>query len=178
MADAFSRDRLQPALLDRLIDDAPHERAEAPDERTITRQRLRQSVLRDLQWLFNATTTFDLEHTGGGLDHVRRSTLNYGFPPLAGTLASKVRLSDLERMVRQAIIDFEPRILPESLQVRAVPSSDPMGHHSVLEVEIAGRLWAQPYPVELLLRTALHLESGLVEIREGGVPMRDTAVRR
>ena len=37
MAEGFSRDRLQPALLDRLIDEAPGEHAEAPESRMITK---------------------------------------------------------------------------------------------------------------------------------------------
>jgi predicted component of type VI protein secretion system len=57
MADTFARDRLQPALLDRLIDDRIRaSRVEPPDERTISRATgCAQSVLRDLSWLLNAT---------------------------------------------------------------------------------------------------------------------------
>jgi hypothetical protein len=40
------RDRLQPALLDRLTDDAPQSRVEAEDTRVMSKTQLRQAVLR------------------------------------------------------------------------------------------------------------------------------------
>ena len=176
MPETFSRDRLQPALLDRLLDDAPTEAAEAPEARAIGRQRLRASVLRDLNWLFNAASAWMPDDAAVG-EHVRRSTLNFGFPSLAGTLVAKVDLVDMERLIRRTLIEFEPRILPDSLQVRAVPRTDGGGRDGVLEFEVAGRLWAQPYPLELLLRTALNLETGRVEVAEGGGPVRTAGAR-
>lgn len=44
-------DRLQPALLDRLRDDHPEQRVEPAEARVMSRQRLREAVLRDLEWL-------------------------------------------------------------------------------------------------------------------------------
>ena len=49
------QERLQPSLLDRLIDDEPEKTVEAPDQRVLSKARLRQAVLRDLAWLFNTT---------------------------------------------------------------------------------------------------------------------------
>ena len=51
----ITRDRLQPALLDRLTDDDPYHRVEAEERRVMTKSQLRHAVLRDLSWLFNAT---------------------------------------------------------------------------------------------------------------------------
>jgi type VI secretion system protein ImpF len=166
MAEAFSRDRLQPALLDRLIDDEPHSKVEPVEARAITRAHLRQSVLRDLSWLFNAQAALDEKVDEVAFAHALHSTLNYGMPPLAGMLVSKVEMLDLENALRQAILDFEPRILPDSLTVRGLPPRDPLGHHNVLTFEITGRLWAQPYPLELMLKTDLDLETGMVELRD------------
>ena len=49
------QDRLQPALLDRLTDDEPGKKQEPREARVLSKSRMRQSVLRDLAWLFNAT---------------------------------------------------------------------------------------------------------------------------
>jgi type VI secretion system protein ImpF len=38
----------------------------------------------------------------------------------------------------------------------------------MIEFEIVGHLWAQPVPLEILLRTRLDLEAGLVEVRDAG----------
>jgi type VI secretion system protein ImpF len=166
MAERFSRDRLLPALLDRLIDERPHETAEALESRVLSKAALRQSVLRDLAWLFNAQATTSGTIDGEVFPHALHSTLNYGIAPLSGSLVSKLDLGDLESMLRQAIIDFEPRLLADSVVVRGIGPSDPLGHHNALSFEITARLWAQPYPLELLLKTDLDLETGMVELKD------------
>src|SRR4051812_38550910 len=107
-------DRLQPALLDRLTDDDPTNPNEAPEQRVITKPRMREAVLRDLSWLFNTT---QLAQDGSLDDHpqARRSVLNYGLPALSGQTASSVDPQALEAKVRRAIVEHEPRILPETL---------------------------------------------------------------
>jgi len=158
------RDRLQPALLDRLTDDAPQSRAEAEDTRVMSKNQLRQAVLRDLGWLFNATQSLPKE--AQALPDLAGSVLNFGMPPLSGQLASKLDIVQLEKMIRQTIIRFEPRILPETLVVRALEFSSVLDTHNVIEFDIRGHLWAQPVPLEVLLRTQLDLEAGLVSVRD------------
>ena len=174
MAEGFSRDRLQPALLDRLIDEDRSNPHEAVEARAINKQRLRQCVLRDLNWLFNANAGLADLAADDDDDFARHSTLNFGISPMSGVLASKVDLVKMERLLKQAIYDFEPRILPDSLVVRGVAPDDPLGHHNVLQFEISGHLWAQPYALELLLKTDLDLETGLVTLREGGQAIANT----
>jgi type VI secretion system protein ImpF len=160
-----SPDRLQPALLDRLMDDAPGSAVEPREQRFITKSRLRQAVLRDLAWLFNATrleAVVDMTKA----PYARRSVVNYGLPAFSGTWASALDVTDLERAIRQAILDFEPRILPATLQVRALIQPDRLDHHNVIGVEIHGHLWAQPVPLDLLVRTEIDLETGKVEIAD------------
>jgi type VI secretion system protein ImpF len=99
------------------------------------------------------------------LPNARRSVINYGLPALAGQTASTIEVPDLERAIRQAILDYEPRILPESLRVRALETAG-LDHHNVIGVEISGQLWAQPLPLELLLRTEIDLETGQVEVAD------------
>jgi type VI secretion system protein ImpF len=173
VADAFSRDRLQPALLDRLIDDDRSNTSEAVETRAVGKQRLRQCVLRDLNWLFNANAGLHDLAGDAQNEHSMRSTLNFGIHSLSGMLASKVELVELERELKQAIINFEPRILPDTLVVRGIAPADPLGHHNVLQFEIKGRLWAQPYPLELLLKTDLDLETGLISLHDGSQTIRD-----
>ena len=82
MANLRAQDRLQPALLDRLTDDDPGSRAEAPESRVINRSRLRELVLRDLAWLFNATGSSDHEKWDTA-PLAARSVVNFGLPPLS-----------------------------------------------------------------------------------------------
>ena len=164
MADHLTpQDRLQPALLDRLTDEEPEKTVETREQRVLSRNRMRQAVLRDLAWLFNATRI----ESGTSLaktPYARRSVINFGLPSLSGQTASTIEITDLERAIRQAILDFEPRILPETLQVRALVEVSALDHHNVIGVEIQGDLWAQPVPLELLVRTEIDLETRKVEM--------------
>ena len=152
------RDRLQPALLDRLM------RNEGEEARVISKSELRQAVLRDLSWLFNATQP----HADWSESHpaLAGTVLNYGLPALAGRQLSKLDIARLERTIAEAVKRFEPRILPDSLVVRAVEGTSILDTHNMIEFEIRGQLWAQPVPLEILLRTQMDLEAGQVEVRE------------
>jgi type VI secretion system protein ImpF len=158
------KEQLQPALLDRLTDEEPDKKLEPRLQRVISKRRMRDAVLRDLAWLFN-TTRLDPNMDAATLPNARRSVINYGLPALAGQTASTIEVPDLERAIRQAILDYEPRILPESLRVRALETAG-LDHHNVIGVEISGQLWAQPLPLELLLRTEIDLETGQVEVAD------------
>lgn len=166
MPELTPQERLQPALLDRLTDDDPANRQPEPRERRIINaNRLRQAVLRDLSWLFNSTKLESKEGLAP-FPYVANSVINYGLPALAGQTASQLDVVSLEASMRQAILDFEPRIMPSTLRVQAILSDAALDHHNVVSVQITGQLWAQPIPLELLLRTELDLESGKVEIRD------------
>jgi type VI secretion system protein ImpF len=163
------QDRLQPALLDRLTDDEPDKKQEPREARVVSKARMRQSVLRDLAWLFN-TTRLEAVTDLTNEPFVRRSVLNFGLPALSGSTASSLDITDLARAVREAILTFEPRILPESLQVRTVFEAGELDHHNVIGVEIHGELWAQPVPLEFLVRTEFDLETGKVQIADLAAP--------
>ena len=101
MAELTLQERLQPSLLDRLTDHAPTELRESDDKRTLTKQALRQAVLRDLGWLLNA-----IAHgpplDGGRYPHAEHSVLNYGLPTLSGQFASSLQRAGMEKALRQA----------------------------------------------------------------------------
>ena len=163
MAELFPKERLQPSLLDRLADDEPEKKEESREKRILSFIKLKQSVMRDLEWLLNTgclETTQDLDD----YPQVKKSVLNYGLPDLSGTTASNVDSTTLERMLRQAIINFEPRILANSLKVK-VTNRD---KHNNIIFEIEGELWSQPTPERLYLKTILDLELGNVEVKGDG----------
>lgn len=165
MSNVRAQDRLQPALLDRLTDDEPRTQAESGDARVISRSRLRESVLRDLVWLFNATSPGAYVNWARA-PHAQQSVLNYGLPALSGLTASTIDPTVLEARVKQAILDHEPRILPSSLMVEAIVSQEQMEQHNQIGFRITGQLWAQPLPMELVLHTDIDLETGRVDVRE------------
>ena len=159
------QERLQPALLDRLTDDEPDKKLEPREHRVLSKSRMRQAVLRDLAWLFNATR-MESGTSMAKWPHAQRSVINFGLPALSGETASTLEIPDLERAIRQAILDFEPRILAETLEVKALVELSALDHHNVIGIEIHGQLWAQPVPLELLIRTEIDLETGKVQIAD------------
>jgi type VI secretion system protein ImpF len=167
MAELTAQERLQPALLDRLVDEDPEKKQEAREQRLITKSRLREAVLRDLGWLFNCCRP-GRDRGLAAYEYVQHSVLNFGLPALSGETASTLDVLGIEQNIRQAILDFEPRIMPESLQVQALVSDSMMDQHNIVSIQIRGSLWAQPIPLELLLRTDVDLETGAVEIRDLG----------
>ena len=159
------QDRLQPALLDRLRDDDPTNPKEPAESRVLSRNRLRDAVLRDLSWLFN-TARYDGSASLDGYPEVQRSVLNFGLPVISGQTISSIDPTALEAQVRQSIIDHEPRILPKTLRVEALMSDSPIEQHNQISFRITGQLWSQPVPLELLLHTDIDLETGRVDVRE------------
>jgi type VI secretion system protein ImpF len=162
MADLTTQDRLQPALLDRLSDDEPQNKLESRDRRVISMRKLRECVLRDLSWLLNTGNLAQSENLDD-FPNVLPTVLNYGVRDLAGTTLSSADPRDLERRIRQAINDFEPRILRKTLKVRMVNPEDPV-HHNSIAFEIEGELWGQPMPTRLYLKSEVDLEDGTIQV--------------
>ena len=160
------RERLQPALLDRLTDKSPADRTESMSMAVMSHDSLRQAVLRDLRWLLN-TSSKEGDLPFESFPQARVSTLNYGVRAMAGKRMSEIEWTDLEMSLHQAIVLFEPRILADTLEVRCVNDFDGLDHHNVLSFNIRGMLWCIPHPLEFLFRTEIDLESGATEIVEG-----------
>jgi type VI secretion system protein ImpF len=172
MAELTSQDRLQPSLLDRLIDQEPQNRKEGLDTRVLSRAGLRAAVLRDLSWLFNATrpepepqsqNIEELAHWRQA-EQARESVLNFGLPAFAGVTLSSMDLDLIKRLVSEAVRRFEPRIDPRTLNIEARVS--PETHHNTMQLLIRGQMWAQPVPLELLLSAELDVETGNTRVRD------------
>lgn len=164
MAELTPLERLQPSLLDRLTDNEPGKKQETREKRIFSVQKLREVVLRDLVWLLNSGNlkgTEDLED----YPFVSHSVVNYGMPELAGVTSSSIDVLKIERLIRQVIWDFEPRILRHTVKVRVSTAENQMNTNA-MTLEIEGQLWAQPIPIHLFLKTEIDLESGNITLKE------------
>ena len=118
------KNQLLPSLFDRLTDEEPRRKKEARSDQVINLDQYRQAVLRDILYLLN-TCNIQAETMGIDLtENVRSSTLNYGIPPLSGVNFSDIEWQDVEQNIKQAIIDFEPRLENKTLQVIVNTSDD------------------------------------------------------
>ena len=161
MALSAPLERLQPCLFDRLIDEDPSQKQESRTARVMSMSRYREGVLRDLAWLLNCAAHTPDEGLAE-FPEVERSVFNYGKRGLSGLVASTLETVDLENELMQTIHWFEPRIVKETLDVRAVNAGGT--NPNLLAFEISGELWAQPFPEKLYLKTSLDLESGLMQL--------------
>ncbi|HFE49021.1 MAG TPA: type VI secretion system baseplate subunit TssE [Chromatiaceae bacterium] len=164
MAELRQQDKLQPSLLDRLTDDAPDSKTDRPDQRVLTLRKLRDSVKRDLAWLLNATNLSSVQSLER-FPEVERSVLNYGMPDISGLTVSDIDTGELELAVRRVILNFEPRILPHTVEVKPLIDEQQMNSNA-LAFEIEGLLWAQPAPLQIMLKTELDLELGEVTVSD------------
>jgi type VI secretion system protein ImpF len=162
VAELIHRERLQPSLLDRLTDDEPGNPRESREQRDFSLSRLRETVLRDLAWLLN-TTNLAAAQDLSAYPEVSGSVLNFGIPDLSGTTLSGTDPAALERTLRQAITDFEPRLIRHTLNVRLEVNEGQMTHHAMTFL-IEGDLWAQPVPLRIYLKTEIDLEMGDVTV--------------
>jgi type VI secretion system lysozyme-like protein len=123
---------------------------------------IRACVKRDLNWLLNASQ-YEPYYELQDYPEIKSSVLNYGMPDLTGKTVSGVDLQTLERMLKQVITHFEPRIIKNTLSVRVLVDKSVFDHNAVT-FEIEGQLWAEPQPLHLHLRTEFELESGDVSV--------------
>ena len=188
MDPAFQKERLQPSLLDRLVDESPA----APAQRAwfgrrpkevedglasqsgaaasggvafISARRLRELVTRDLGWLFNTVNLEPVQSDLGTFPLVERSVVNFGVRELNGLAVSGLQLEEIETHLRQAILHFEPRIIPNSLQVSVVRTEHMDGRSVSFDIDCD--IWGQPVPEHLIIRSMINLEDGSIELSRG-----------
>jgi len=135
---------------------------ESADRRAMSMSRLREAVLRDLGWLFNASGMDDIVDLEP-YPEVRRSVLNFGLRSLAGRSVSSIDPHEVCRRIRDAITFFEPRLS----QVRVTPETRD-GPDAGLTVSflVEAELWGQPMAQQLSLRTSIDVESGDVVVAD------------
>src|SRR5207244_11918181 len=104
---------------------------------------------RDLQWLLNSATKAERDEIDE-FPEVAKSVLNYGMPDIAGSTESSMTPEMVERMVKTAIFQYEPRVIRNSLHVRGVSAAKAVGN--MLSLEIRGQVWAQPMPESLYVK--------------------------
>jgi type VI secretion system protein ImpF len=154
---------LLPTLFDRLRDDAPWQLSETPGTSSLSRHQMIAIVQRDLSYLLN---TINLEELIGHQRYpaAASSTINFGIPSLAGAYLSTRKWEELERVLHRALIDFEPRIEPASLQIIPLQKDQGSNHYNVLLFEIRGIVRMAHYRLNLLLHSAIDLETNRLSI--------------
>ncbi|MGN6366899.1 MAG: type VI secretion system baseplate subunit TssE [Phycisphaerae bacterium] len=162
MAEINPRDRLQPFLLDRLLDDQPGQTKESREKNLLSPMQLRASIMRDIAWLFNTPAPVDRD----GIEEfpeAAASVIAYGVPDLTGMTASSLRSGDLERGFLKALHLFETRMSKRGLLVEVRDNED--GTNSI-SLRISGEVIASQAVERMYIKTEIDLETGQVSVKE------------
>ena len=154
-------------LLERVVMLEQRRRFESREQRVMSLERLKQSVLRDLSWLLN-TEYLEAAYPLDAYPEVRASVLNYGIPSIVGLTITDLDASmrgGLAKTLRDAIVRFEPRLDPDSVVVRVHADKEQMDGRT-LTFEIEAELIAEPAPLRLLLTSVVDLDNGHATLAE------------
>ncbi|MEQ1962103.1 GPW/gp25 family protein [Xenorhabdus khoisanae] len=162
-----ARDKMLPSLLDRLTDNDTAKKKESVSNYLLSHKALRQNVLRDLQWLLNSINR-EPNQDLSSFPEIQHSVYNFGMEPLAGRNMSDIEWCDIQNKIINAIRIFEPRIIPDNLQVNCISDINSLSLYNVLSIEIKGFLWCIPWPLEFLFRSDIDLENGYFIMKETG----------
>lgn len=164
--------RLMPTLFDRLRDENPGRKTETPSEYAVNVSQMRDIIQRDLGYLLNTTNADDLIDRDRYVE-AASSTINFGVRALAGSYLSQRKWVDIERIIRRAITDYEPRLIPETVTVLPLMQEGAGDAYNVLLFEIRAMINLKPYPLELMVQSSVDLETNRMSVtRQTRTPAR------
>jgi type VI secretion system protein ImpF len=147
------------SVLDRLIDQDPRTSTEAPSQRAESVRKLKSSLRRDLEWLFN---TRRINPEPEALREVNRSLYTYGVPDFSAySIASPKDQSRLIRVLQNAVRLFEPRLA----NVRVIPGEITTIGTRRVRFRIEGLLMMDPAPEHVSFDTVLQLNNGQYQVK-------------
>jgi type VI secretion system protein ImpF len=150
--------RVQPSVLDRLIDYEPEISREAVASRSKNLRLLKQSVRRDLEWLLNTRKTPDISPD---LTLVNASAVGFGIPDFTNLSArNPADHTRLRRSIEQSIEAFEPRLEGVVVTIDQVSSMN-----RTIHFRIDARLKVDPAPEPVVFDTTFHVGSGEVRVK-------------
>jgi type VI secretion system protein ImpF len=158
MPDYDSNAPLRLPLLDRLLDDEPKIKSEAPMSRSASLAKLKTAVRRDLENLLNTRRTPD--YIPEGSVEILRSVYYYGLPDITSMPANFLyEQTKLLQSIETAVKTFEARL--DGVRVSLVPVA---GQSRVLRFVIDGMLRIDPLPEHVVYDASIELTSLEVSI--------------
>ena len=157
--------QLLPTLFDRLFDNAPQKLKESELEYAVDKKQMMNIVRRDLAFLFN-TSSVEREMNRELFPQVAQSVVNYGIPPLAGEHMASKSWQEMEGIIRRAIIDFEPRIIANSLIIKPMDNLAKLGDkvYNMMAFTVKGQIYLEPYPLEFTIQSAVDVENSRFKV--------------
>lgn len=148
------------SVLDRLLDDDPESRVEAPQRQANTLRMLRDAVRRDLENLLNTRCRVNLlpEH----FPELKDSLANYGLPDFTGASLKIANEPDrLGAVIEEVISTFEPRL--KNVRVEMLNPEDRVERN--LRFKIRATLFVDPIEDRVLFNSSLEPSTGNFEVQ-------------
>ena len=161
MARVDKNKKLRPSVLDRLLDDEPHNQTEQdPGQHQLVKQ-LRNSVRRDLETLLN--TRYRVTKPPEDLHEVDRSLLNYGLPDLATiNISDSKKRDEFTARLQTTLVEYEPRF--KSVKVSYIDNKDETDR--TLRFRIDAVIYADPLPQVVVFDSILESVTRTVSVKE------------
>lgn len=153
--------QITPSILDRLLDDAPREQAEAASHRSFDLHRLKQAVARDMEALLNSRSV-DLDDSIDSFPQARNSMIDYGITDLSSlSLLDPGDRAYLRDKIRLTVQRHEPRLGHITVSLDA-----PSGTERMLRFRVDARLEVLPTRPPVRFDARLQLSSNACQIKE------------
>ncbi|MFP3089611.1 type VI secretion system baseplate subunit TssE [Treponema sp. TIM-1] len=148
--------RYKPYVLKRLTDDEPYEKKEIISA-VITEKQVKDDIFRNIEMLFCSRSHPSLAELKGYED-LENSVLGYGISDYCGKICGDDDREFLLEHIKKQIRDFEPRLAPDSIDVKFANPDAAM--RSLLELRISGHISVGQVDEEILFISRLDLETG------------------
>jgi type VI secretion system protein ImpF len=160
MVDPVSKKRLRPPLMFAFRE--AHLEKDAKTALDLRDEGGEREIALDLDALVNTInlgSCLDLS----GLDHVRRSVLNHGFPDLTRLSIDEHRVDAIREDLADVLVGYEPRLIRKSVAVERDDSLDP----AELKVRFLVRadLNCEPLNIPVQFVADLELDTGKIAIK-------------
>jgi type VI secretion system protein ImpF len=122
---------------------------------------LRRDLSIDLVALMNTInleSTVDLDR----LDHVRRSIVNYGLPDITHLTSEEVGVDAIRERLVRALMDFEPRIISDSIQVEKTVKVSEVDQR--VQFSVSCEMFCTPVDLAVDFVAELEISSGKVNL--------------
>lgn len=126
---------------------------------------LRDDLTRDLSSLVD---TIDLDSAIGleEFEYVRKSILNYGLYDLTHVILNADATEEVIENLRRALLEHEPRLVPESLSITRTDGSEDVGQR--IRFSIRAEMMSTPLDIPVEFVAELDSTSGKVMVMQSG----------
>ena len=122
---------------------------------------LRRDLAEDLTRLLN-TVNLDSAQELSEFSYAARSILNYGLTDITAYSLEENAVNDITAELRQSLKDYEPRLIPASIEVRRDTTVDSAAQQ--IRFAVSAEMHATPVDIPVEFVAELELDSGKMRI--------------